>query len=149
VSGTSIDDARAYVAWLAASGRVPRARLCREVEWERAARGADGRPYPTGRALGRDRANFDETYGKAPGAFGPDEVGRRPAGASPFGVDDMAGNVWELTTSADAEGEVVAKGGSFYSDALSSHVANRELPEASFRDVTVGLRVCADLAQPE
>ncbi|MGZ3438660.1 MAG: nSTAND1 domain-containing NTPase, partial [Polyangia bacterium] len=46
VAGVSTDDARAYASWLSRSGRVPRARLCNELEWERGARGADARMYP-------------------------------------------------------------------------------------------------------
>ena len=43
VSGISHEDAAAFAAWLASSGRVPGARLCKEEEWEAAARGADGK----------------------------------------------------------------------------------------------------------
>ena len=48
VTGISADDAEAYAEWLGATGRVPGARLCSELEWERAARGADDRVYPHG-----------------------------------------------------------------------------------------------------
>src|SRR5262249_6225004 len=51
VLGVSGDDAAAYAAWLDRTGTVPGARLCSEVEWERAGRGADGRGYPSGHAL--------------------------------------------------------------------------------------------------
>src|SRR5206468_9231903 len=74
VSGISWDDAQAFAAWLKRTGRVPGARLCDETEWERAARGADGREYPAGADLSPSDANFDETYGKQPLAFGPDAV---------------------------------------------------------------------------
>jgi serine/threonine protein kinase/formylglycine-generating enzyme required for sulfatase activity len=145
VAGVSFEDALAYAAWLASSGRVPGARLCSEIEWERAARGADGRPFPRGDRFGADDGNIDVTYGKSPSGFGLDEVGSHPDGQGPFGLDDTTGNVWELTTSSEVEGEVVAKGGSFYHDELSGNAANRELPEPTLRDVTVGLRICADL----
>jgi formylglycine-generating enzyme required for sulfatase activity len=146
VSGIAYEDARAYAAWLARTGRVPRARLCDEVEWERAARGADERQFPHGDALDAEDANIDETYGKEPLSFGPDSVGLHPASRSPFGVDDMAGNVWEWVTSALVPGQSVVRGGSFYHDRNSSRSENRETPEATYRDLTVGMRVCASVA---
>ncbi|GHG86838.1 SUMF1/EgtB/PvdO family nonheme iron enzyme [Comamonas sp. JC664] len=145
VSGITFADAEDYAAWLAASGRVPGARLCSELEWERAARGADGREYPHGDTLAPDDANIDTTYGKQPGGFGPDEVGSHPASRSPFGVDDMSGNVWEWTRSWLEPGKAVARGGSFAFAATSARASNRELPEPGLRDVTVGMRVCADM----
>ncbi|GMU05140.1 nSTAND1 domain-containing NTPase [Corallococcus caeni] len=144
VSGISFADAEAYATWLSTSGRVPGARLCSELEWERAARGVDGREYPHGSRLGPDEANVDVTYGKDPGGFGPDVVGSHPASRSPFGADDMAGNVWEWTRSWLEPGRPVARGGSFAFNVTSARSSNRELPEPSLRDVTVGLRVCAD-----
>ena len=75
---------------------MPGARLCTELEWERAARGADDRLFPHGDELDADDANFDVTYGRVDSAYGPDVVGSHPASRSPFGVDDLAGNVFEL-----------------------------------------------------
>lgn len=140
VSGVSFDDAQAYARWLDSSGAVPGARLCTEQEWERAARGADARRYPHGDTLAPADANFDETHGKDPLGFGPDEVGSHPASASPFGVMDMAGNVWEWTTSQETG---VARGGAYYHDRLAAGSTNRLTPESSLRDLTLGLRVCA------
>jgi serine/threonine protein kinase/formylglycine-generating enzyme required for sulfatase activity len=145
VVGVSVEDATAYAVWLASTGRVRGARLCTDLEWERAARGADGRLWPHGNALAPDDANFDETYGKRPDSMGPDEVGSHPASRSPFGLDDMAGNVWEWTVSSvDPEGHA-ARGGSFYFDRNSARTEDRETPEPAFRDVSVGFRLCADL----
>jgi formylglycine-generating enzyme required for sulfatase activity len=145
VAGISFHDAKAYAAWLARTGRVPRARLCTEREWERAARGADDREFPNGDALAPEDANFDLTYGKIPAGFGPDEVGSHPGSRSPFGVDDLAGNVWEWTESSLGDVEAVARGGSYYSSNNTCHATNREIPEPSWRDVLVGLRVCASV----
>ncbi len=144
VSGVSPEDAEAYVGWLASTGRVPGARLCSELEWERAARGADDRDYPHGNHLERDDADIDQTYGKAPLAFGPDEVGSHPASRSPFGLDDMCGNVFEWARSSLAPNEHVLRGGGFYYDATTARIPNRQVPEPTIHDANIGFRVCAD-----
>jgi eukaryotic-like serine/threonine-protein kinase len=143
VSGISADDAIAYAAWLDRTGRVPHARLCTEVEWERAARGADGRSYPHGERLAGDDANIDETYGRRDGGFGPDAVGSHPASTSPHGLADTAGNLWEITRSLS--GGFVTRGGCFYQSARTAHLANRQdrLP-ADYRHPNIGVRICAD-----
>jgi formylglycine-generating enzyme required for sulfatase activity len=143
VAGIPFESAKAYAAWVAR--RVPGARLCSELEWERAARGADGREFPHGDTLEPDEANVDVTYGKEAGGFGPDEVGSHPASRSPFGVDDMAGNVWEWTRSSMEKDRPVVRGGAYYFGANTARSANRELPEAGLRDQSVGMRLCADL----
>jgi len=144
VVGITAADAEAYVKWLADTGRLPGARLCTDFEWEFAARGADGREYPRGDRLWPDDSNYDDTYGKVPEAMGLDEVGSHPVSRSPFGLDDVSGNVWEwVTSSVDADGHA-ARGGSFYFDINCAKTLTRETPEPSFRDASVGFRVCAD-----
>ena len=143
VAGVSFQDARAYAGWLSRTGRVPGARLCNETEWERAARGADDREFPGGDTLGPEDANFDATYGKQAQSFGLDEVGSHPRSASPFGVDDMAGNVWEWVDSALNPGEAVARGGSAFATRDTCRSVNRETPEPSFRAAVLGIRICA------
>ena len=144
VAGISFDDAIAYVRWLDRTARLPGARLCNEIEWERAARGTADRKFPHGDELGIDDANIDVTYGKQPGGFGPDEVGSHPTSRSPFGVDDLAGNVWEWTISSVVKNQPVVRGGAYYFAARTAQIANRESPEASYRGLTVGVRVCAN-----
>ncbi|HEY5938979.1 MAG TPA: SUMF1/EgtB/PvdO family nonheme iron enzyme, partial [Kofleriaceae bacterium] len=143
VSAISFDDARAYAAWLHETGKVPNARLCDEYEWERAARGADGRTYPNGATLAPDDANIDITYGRDPLGFGPDEVGSHPKSRSPFGVDDLAGNVWEWTRSVAIPGAPVYRGGGWYNAELSSRSVNREPGEPTQRNALIGVRMCA------
>jgi formylglycine-generating enzyme required for sulfatase activity len=143
VSSISFEDALAYLAWLDRTGRVPGARVCTEREWERAARGADGRRYPSGEWLAPDDANHDVTYGREPGGFGPDEVGSHPRSRSPFGVDDLAGNVWEWTRSDVDPEQPSAQGGSWYQSDLTAHAANRDVVERTQREALLGLRVCA------
>ncbi|NPD24732.1 MULTISPECIES: bifunctional serine/threonine-protein kinase/formylglycine-generating enzyme family protein [Corallococcus] len=144
VSGISWEDARAYTAWLDATGRLPRARLCSEREWERAARGADGRDYPHGPVLAPDDANFDATYGRKPRAFGPDAVGSHPASDSPFGVADLSGNVWEWLVT-DTNSTPAYGGGSFYQDALTARALNHGDGEPRTRFPFIGMRVCASM----
>ena len=86
VTYVSWADACAFCAW--AGGSLPG-----EAQWERAARGDDGRTWPWGeQPPDRERAVF--------GAVDTAPAGRLAAGASPFGVLDLAGNVWEWTSSA-------------------------------------------------
>jgi formylglycine-generating enzyme required for sulfatase activity len=141
VSAVSYEDAVAYAAWLDRTRRMPGARLCDEYEWERAARGADGRTFPTGELLAPDDANIDVTYGREPLAFGPDEVGSHPGSRSPVGADDMAGNVWEWTRSIENDAPV-DRGGAWYIGDLSARSMNREYGEPTERHHLIGLRLC-------
>jgi formylglycine-generating enzyme required for sulfatase activity len=143
VSAISPPNAERYLQWLRATGRVPGARFCTELEWERAARGADERSFPSGDDLRADDANFDITYGKVASAYGPDAVGSHPLSRSPFGVDDLTGNVLELVLSAEKPGEFVIRGGAYYFGAATARSTNRQVVATTFRDVTAGLRVCA------
>jgi formylglycine-generating enzyme required for sulfatase activity len=147
VAGTEPADAERYLRWLRETGQVPGARLCSELEWERAARGADDRAYPHGNDLAQEDANFDVTYGRVDAAFGPDVIGAHPQSRSPFGIDDMAGNVFELVRSSVVKDELVIRGGAYFFDSATCRLTNRNAVPSTFRDVTTGIRVCASLPE--
>jgi len=142
VAGISFEDAQAYVQWLNTSGKLPGARLCNEHEWERAAKGADEREYPHGDVLLPEDANWDETYQKVPNTSGPDEVGSHLTSSSPFSINDLVGNHWEMATSSLVPDEAIYRGGSFFFELVTCRSSNRGVVEPTFRSNDVSLRVC-------
>jgi formylglycine-generating enzyme required for sulfatase activity len=142
-------DAVAYCEWLGEmTGQAYR--LPSEAEWEKAARGTDGRIYPWGNEWDETRLNSEEG---GPGDTTP--VGRySPGGDSPYGAADMAGNVWEWTRSVykdypydpedgredlGAEGPRVLRGGAFHLDRRDVRCAFREWSSPWYH---FGFRVC-------
>lgn len=106
VTWVSIEDARAYAAW--AGKRLPH-----EWEWQYAAQGTDGRLYPWGNEWSAAAAPVADTgRTMAP----PADVSAHPAGASPFGVEDLVGNVWQWTEEFvdDHTRAGILRGGSHY-----------------------------------
>jgi formylglycine-generating enzyme required for sulfatase activity len=144
VTGINGEDVNAYARWLSEQGIVPGARMCREDEWERAARGADLRIYPHGNQLSPSDANIDITYGRKNGAYGFDAVGLHPQSRSPFGLDDMMGNARELVVSILEVNKLTQRSGGFFHEPRTNPIVNRELVLMNQRNPYLGFRICAE-----
>jgi iron(II)-dependent oxidoreductase len=158
VVGVSWYEAVAYCRWLSeATGQE--FRLPTEAEWEKAARGEHGREWPWGNEFGSGKANTSEG---SPGRTTP--VGQySPAGDSPYGAADMAGNVWEWCSTLerdypyqpddgredlDAEGSRVLRGGSWRYYRWSARCAARLRDGPVDRSDVIGFRVAASPGSP-
>ncbi len=106
VTWVALEDARAYAAW--AGKRLPH-----EWEWQYAAQGTDGRLYPWGDQWNAAAVPVPD---KGRTMRGADTVDAHPQGASPFGVMDMVGNVWQWTDEFTDDHTVagILRGGSYY-----------------------------------
>ncbi len=144
VSYVDWQQANDYARW--AGGRLPT-----EAEWERACRGDDTRLYPWGdQPPTAETANFGNNTGDTL------PVGSLPAGASPYGILDLSGNVWEWTSSLEqpypyaaddgredptADGQRTARGGSFYYTQYQARCTARSGFAPTTANPNFGLRV--------
>jgi len=152
VTWISLEDVRAYAQW--AGKRLPH-----EWEWQYAAQGADGRLYPWGNAWDDAVVPVPE---KGRTMRGPDPVDTHPRGASPFGVMDLVGNVWQWTeefVDEHTRGGIL-RGGSYYQPQgsiwyfpqayrLDQHGKLLMMAPSKDRAGALGFRCVMDAAQSE
>lgn len=134
----SAGDAEAYCRW-----RHPAFRLPTEAEWEKAARGNAGWIFPWGDRWDATRLN---SATRGPGSTTP--VTRYPTGASPYGVFDAAGNVFQWTSTSFADGRRVVKGCAWDDDAGLCRPAFRHGRSPESRHILIGFRCVGPVERP-
>jgi formylglycine-generating enzyme required for sulfatase activity len=152
VVGLSWYDALAYCRWLSeATGKTYT--LPSEAEWEKAARGTEGRIWPWGNRWAEKRCHSGLNGADYPNPVG----GYSTVGDSPYGLADVAGNIWEWTRSLnqaypyhgedgrenlDSDEARILRGGSWQSEAKQVRCAERSQAQPpAYRDKTIGFRV--------
>jgi len=129
-------DAKAYAAWLSQQGPGTW-RLPRELEWEKSARGSDGRRFPWGDDYDPGSLNSHDA-----GPFDTMAVGTFPLGASPFGLLDAAGQVFEWTGTAKGKTRYLVKGGSWDDKGCGiCRPAARHSRPAAIKHILIGFRL--------
>ncbi|PKO00745.1 MAG: formylglycine-generating enzyme family protein [Chloroflexi bacterium HGW-Chloroflexi-4] len=153
VAGISKKDALAYCEWISKNLKTIY-RLPNEAEWEKAARGTDGRIYPWGDFFDPWRCNTLESAKRATTANGS----YSPSGDSIYGIADMVGNVWEWTSSfllpypfkniSEKEANTnkcVVRGGAWYYSHKLARCAARETVLADYVSPALGFRLARSI----
>jgi formylglycine-generating enzyme required for sulfatase activity len=140
IIGVSYHDAVAYAAWQSArSGRA--VRLPTEEEWEKAARGVDGRTWPWGNHFDPRFANMARSIPDEPG---PVAVGSFPIDDSVFGCLDMAGNAAEWTQSMMDSKLIAVRSGSWQAEPDELRCASRRAVPAHYRASVLTFRLISE-----
>jgi formylglycine-generating enzyme required for sulfatase activity len=138
----SVEDAVAYCRWR--GGQEGKSlRLPTEEEWEKAARGTDGRYFPWDNEWDPTCLNSAER-----GPYYTTPVGSYPRGKSPYGLYDMAGNVFQWTASTFRDGRQVLKGCSWDDQAGLCRAAFRHGRPPTSRHILIGFRCASSVANP-
>jgi formylglycine-generating enzyme required for sulfatase activity len=139
VFNLNLAEAGDYAKWVSAKRGIG-VRLCTEEEWEKGARGADGRAFPHASRLAPGDASTRLTDGEElQGIRWVDPVGSFPASRSVYGIDDTVGNVGEWTT---APGQAVVKS-SWWRDVGPLELWTRFVRGDSHQGLDVGFRLCS------
>lgn len=156
VVGVSYYEAEAYCRWSQLQMRANPAvfglpadqagalicRLPSNDEWERAARGQDGREYPWLGEFSASKANSDKSWQSADNEErGTTAVNAFPQGKSPAGLFDCAGNIWEWTSSTDEDGDPFIRGGAWGYGAVNQRCAFRDWFHPVNRRLNLGFRL--------
>jgi serine/threonine-protein kinase len=140
----TIDDAKAYCQWRSRKEGRPY-RLPTEMEWEKAARGADGRSYPWGNRFDGALCNLLDSRKDRPGPVAVEDF---PHDVSVFGVRGMAGNVrdftgtdWNMGSGETVRPATVLRGGSWYSERDYARCASRDGLDVNVMFGNIGFRI--------
>ena len=138
VTDVTFDDAASFCRWAGEELGRP-VRLPTGDEWEAAARSRDGRSWPWGRTFDPDRCACAES-----GWGWTVPVTAHPEGASPFGAEQLAGNVWEWVADYTTEGWRAVRGGSWLDQAWGLRTSRALAADPERGTPTTGFRIAID-----